>query len=106
LTITKLGPGTFQVSRSGQSVTITPDQVFGDDAIDAAAALLRAIQRLFPNDQTWRLRYEYAVARWKLVGYQALINAAAANQRAPLRAKRDRWVTEEARLKALMGTDA
>lgn len=106
LTATKTGPGTFLLSRNGQSVTITAFQIFGDDAIDAAAVLFRAIQALFPNDPTWYLRYEYAVARWKLVAYQSLINAAPANQRAPIRAKRDVWVAEEARLKAIMGADA
>ena len=106
LTITKTSAGVYDISRAGETVTVHVHQAFPDEAINTVFALLRGIQQLEPNDPTWQRRYEYAVARWKLLSYQALIDAAPANQRAPIRAKRDVWVSDEARLRTILGTDA
>lgn len=107
ITVTRISAGVYDVTLDGKTVTVHIDQQFGTETINLGAALFRAIQGLgLDSSEQWRNRRDYAFARWKLIAYQALFDAAPANQRAPLRAKRDKWVTEEQRLKALLGSDA
>ncbi len=109
LTATKVSAGVFTVTDpvTGSSVTVQADQVLGTDALNAAAALFRAIQQLYPGmPSPWDLRYEYAIARWKLDAYQNLASAVSGQTRTALNEKRSVWITEESRLKALMGSDA
>ena len=117
ITITKISRGVYEASLDGKTVTLDlRERVTDDEEVDAADALWQLISSLlnpYPDDEAyveppepWHTRRAYAHCRWKMLGYQRLINLAPGNQRAPIRAKRDVWVAEEARLKALMGSDA
>jgi hypothetical protein len=110
LTANKVTGGTYTVQHPDSPlspVTVRVDQELASDPINAAGALFRAIQILFPGlPAPWANRYAYAVAQWKLAAYQNLISGASGSTRTQLTAKRNRWVTEESRLKTLMGSDA
>jgi hypothetical protein len=108
ITATKVSAGVFDVrGPDGRVVRVAVDQTFPDDLINAASALFLAIKALYPSlPDPWRLRYQYAFARWKLSAYGASIPGVPAQQRPKWQAKSDKWVAEEARLKAIMGTDA
>lgn len=105
--ITKEADGIYTVSRGGPSLTVAIDQIFPTETLNEAAALFRAIQRIFPNlQEPWASRYAYAVARWKLAAYQSLIDGSSGAVRTALRAKRDVWVAEELRIRTSLGSDA
>jgi hypothetical protein len=110
ITATKVTLGVYTVQHPDSPlspVTVRVDQEFASDLINVAGALFRSIQILFPGlPSPWANRYAYAVCRWKLDAYQSLISGASGSTRTQLTTKRNRWVTEESRLKTLMGSDA
>jgi hypothetical protein len=109
ITATKVTGGTYTVIGPGGSPTATVplQQVFPNELINVAGALMLAIQALYPFEGApWINRYLYALARWKLDAYASLISGASGQTRTALTAKRNYWVAEEARLKAIMGSDA
>ena len=108
ITVTRVSAGVYEVTLGVKTVTVNVNQLLGTEAINVAAALWNAIEYLTDGDfpDLWRLRYQYAMASWKIAAYNEIINGLPGNQRVPWRAKRDVWVAEEARLKLLMGADA
>jgi hypothetical protein len=107
ITIQKQADGVYTVSRSGRSLTVTIAQVYANEAINEGAALFAAIQALDPDfSDTWRTRYQYAVARWKVAGYTATRQGTTGSIRQALTAKLTYWESEVTRLQALLGSDA
>ena len=109
ITATKVTGGTYTVTGPGgaQTATVTVLQTFPTETINVAGALMLAIQALYPMfPAPWENRYKYAACRWKMDAYASLISGANGQTRTQLTNKRNWWVTEEARLKAIMGADA
>ena len=108
MTAVKVTGGTFDVTAPGEGTArVRVDDDLGTDAINAQLCIARAIQAIFPMlPPPWDLRYAYAIAQWKLAAYQRRAQQASGATRNALNAKREVWVAEEARLKAIMGTDA
>lgn len=108
ITVTRLSAGVYEATLDGKTVTVNVNQLLATEAINAAAALWNAIEYLTDGEMpdAWRLRYFYALCRWKIAAYDSIISGMPNRERAPWRVKRDVWVAEEVRLKALMGADA
>jgi hypothetical protein len=108
ISITKISPGVYQVSRGQQSGIVRIGQVFSDETANDAAALFQAIEQIESAlPPLWAARRRYALSQWKVRAYQILIdNSAPGQTRTALRNKRDVWVSEELRMRNELGADA
>lgn len=122
MTITKQAGGRYLCRSNGRTFDAPIAQRF-DDTIDSARAVYETLEafsdltvkrlRSDPltdpeEDPADRIRVDleyarlqYALCRWKVPAYQALIALASGRERTALTGKRDYWVAQEAALRSV-----
>jgi hypothetical protein len=123
---TKVSPGVYELvltrDETGREITRTFEinDVLEDDEIDRSLALVWAIKYLFNDDPPdfWRLREQYALARWKMAAYAKKIldlnttinslpdgpaKTLLTARRNKMIVKRNYWVEREEFLRSLVG---